>query len=217
MSARTSLTLRSVCASYQALLSEVPISQFQAIYSRALQQYRADLNDKTVRAQDCTICAGILLCSIGASQNLPFTFHIQPVLKLLTMRTDLDLMYRPFHAHAVEVMGYYDLPSFIINRKGPRLDIWQNYCRRQGTDREGIEPVSGLPRSLLDIFADLEEGDCEERFWYWYGREGTVLQVHLWDAHRYAGMLKHREIKNDYRKRMKETSSRSDGGPSSFK
>lgn len=156
-----------------------------------------------MRAQDCTICAGILLCSIGASQNLPFTFHIQPVLKLLTMRTDLDLMYRPFHAHAVEVMGYYDLPSFIINRKGPRLDIWQNYCRRQGTDREGIEPVSGLPRSLLDIFADLEEGDCEERFWYWYGREGTVLQVHLWDAHRYAGMLKHREIKNDYRKRMK--------------
>lgn len=176
------------------------MSQFQAIYSSALQQYRADLGDKVLREREATICAGILLCSIGASQNLPFTFHIQPLVKLLSMRTSSS--WSPFNEHAFEVLGYYDLPSFIVNRRAPRLDIWQTYCMHD-TDRSEIEPVSGLPRSLLDIFARLEEADCEERFWFWYGREGSVLQVHLWDAHRFAGMLKHREIKNDYRRRMR--------------
>ncbi|KAI5288885.1 hypothetical protein KEM52_000991, partial [Ascosphaera acerosa] len=198
--ARESATLRSVCAAYQALLADAPVRQFQALYSSALQQYRADLSNKTARELDSTIYAGLLLCSIGAWQNLPFTFHVQPILKLLVART--KAVWNQFHEHAFEVLGYYDLPSFTINRRAPRLDIWQSFCM-QHADRNSVEPVSGLPRSLLDIFATLEDADCEERFWYWHGREGSVMQVHLWDAHRFAGMLKHREIMNDFRQGIK--------------
>lgn len=61
-------------------------------------------------------------------------------------------------------------------------------------DDDPVEPVSGLPRSLLDIFCCLEEPDCEEKLWLWPGREGDVLQIYLWDAFRAAAMLKHREL-----------------------
>lgn len=60
---------------------------------------------------------------------------------------------------------------------------------------DGIEPVSGLPRTLLDIFARFEEPGTEVQFWLWPGETGEFMQVHLWDTWRFAGMLDHRRRK----------------------
>lgn len=93
-------------------------------------------------------------------------------------------------------MAFFDLPSFVVNRQTPRLDIWTAFrprlMRAAGAD-EVVEEVSGLPRSLLDVFARLGEPGCEDRFWRWPGCEGRMSQVQMWEAYRYAGILKHRE------------------------
>lgn len=69
-----------------------------------------------------------------------------------------------------------------------------------------IEPVSGLPRSLLDIISCLEEPECEEKLWLWHGHEGDTLQINLWDAFRFAGMLNHRDLRNGPAGRLKRRS-----------
>lgn len=138
-----------------------------------------------------------------SSQGFPWTFHIDPLLKLLISGPVLNLS--DFRSHALDIMGYYDLPSFVLNRKHARLDIWLNYCGRESQDFDEIEPVSGLPRSLLDTFSRLEEPDCEEKLWLWPGHEGEVVQIYLWDAFRFAGMLKHRELKRDYTSQLQGT------------
>jgi hypothetical protein len=52
-----------------------------------------------------------------------------------------------------------------------------------------VEPVSGLPRSLIDLFATIEDADASTHFWLWPGEQGDFLQCHLWEAYRMAGIL----------------------------
>lgn len=66
---RESATLQSACATYQALVSSAPETQFQVIYNYALQFYRADLSRWQTAGQDSTVCAGMLLCGIGVRES----------------------------------------------------------------------------------------------------------------------------------------------------
>ncbi|KAH7369570.1 hypothetical protein BKA65DRAFT_544300 [Rhexocercosporidium sp. MPI-PUGE-AT-0058] len=198
--AENSPTVRSVCATYQALVLQISVTQFQSLYDTALRQFRSDLTDPALRNQDSTVASGILLCSLGISQSLPWTFHVKPLLEILTTRQDFSES--PFHAHALDIMGWYDLPGFVLNRRCARLDIWRRFSSKHESDGEYIEPVSNLPRSLLGILSSLEDPDCEERLWMWQGMEGTTLEIVLWDAYRYAAMLKHRELQRDYRRNL---------------
>jgi hypothetical protein len=55
---------------------------------------------------------------------------------------------------------------------------------------DSIEIVSGLPRSLIDILATVDADDASEAsFWNWPGAPGSLLQCHLWEAYRLAGIL----------------------------
>lgn len=105
----------------------------------------------------------------------------------------LDENYRHesgFRSHLLEVMGVMDLPSFAIGRQNPSLGVWRRYCRNRGEHTpDDVEVVSGLPKSLLDIFSCIGEGATEEDFWDWPGMEGTLLQYQLWEAYRLAGIL----------------------------
>lgn len=99
----------------------------------------------------------------------------------------------PFRRHQIEVMGLMDLPTFSIGRQNPCIGIWRHHCRgsavNEDSGRGKVELVSGLPRSLLDIFSTIGEGATEQDFWDWPGAEGTFLQCQLWEAYRLAGML----------------------------
>ncbi|KAL4988795.1 hypothetical protein BDW68DRAFT_176466 [Aspergillus falconensis] len=98
-----------------------------------------------------------------------------------------------FRAHLLEVMGVMDLPTFAIGRQNPYLGFWRQYCRNRSTiDSSGeydVEVVSGLPRSLIDIFSSINAGATEEDFWNWPGARGSFLQCQLWEAYRLAGTL----------------------------
>jgi hypothetical protein len=104
----------------------------------------------------------------------------------------------PFRAHLFEVMGVMDLPTFAIGRQHPHLGFWRRHCRNRGsTDGSSggdeVEVVSGLPKSLVDIFSCIGEGGAtEEDFWDWPGAQGNFLQCQLWEAYRLAGMLANR-------------------------
>ncbi|KAL1602471.1 hypothetical protein SLS60_005887 [Paraconiothyrium brasiliense] len=91
-----------------------------------------------------------------------------------------------------------DMPSFLIGRLHPSLGIWRRVrgLRSEGSDQVlgKIEVVTGMPRSLLDIFAEVstlsdENQEVEALFWSWRGCVGTFDQCLLWDSWRYAGIL----------------------------
>lgn len=82
-----------------------------------------------------------------------------------------------------------DMPTFTVGRQRPSIGVWRKYCRNTGARGEDVEQVSGLPRSLLDIFSGIGAGTTEETFLDWPGEPGTFLQCHLWEAFRLAGVL----------------------------
>lgn len=93
-----------------------------------------------------------------------------------------------FRAHLLEVMGVMDMPCVAVGRQTPCIGIWRRYCRPTGP-RHGIEPVTGLPRTLVDLFAGIGLETTERSFWDWPGEAGSFLQCYLWEAHRLAGIL----------------------------
>jgi hypothetical protein len=103
---------------------------------------------------------------------------------------DIDRPSTPTHfrIHLLEVMGVMDLPYFSVGRQSPRIGIWRRYCQ-SAAPRYGVEPVSGIPRTLLDIFAGIGAETTEQTFWDWPGEPGSFLQCYLWEAHKLAGIL----------------------------
>ncbi|KAJ4348595.1 uncharacterized protein N0V89_009973 [Didymosphaeria variabile] len=100
--------------------------------------------------------------------------------------------------HVLEVLGVMDMPSFLIGRLHPSLGIWKSVrSLRSGSSDQflgEIEVVTGMPRSLLDVFAEVADQrdknqQAEDLFWSWRGCVGTFDQCHLWDSWRYAGIL----------------------------
>lgn len=97
---------------------------------------------------------------------------------------------------ALESLGAMDLPSFVLSRKSPTIGIWRNFRNAQDSWKQGrldgVEPVTGVPRSLLDIFAAMagEPGnDIALRFWSWQRDGGDPAQRYLWDFWRFSGIL----------------------------
>lgn len=93
-------------------------------------------------------------------------------------------------------MGIMDLRSVVLGRTTAHLGFWRRFRKAQrhwlNCKEDGVEPVSGLPRLLLDIFARIDEPGCELELWLWPGEVGEFVQSHLWDSWRFAGMLDHR-------------------------
>lgn len=95
----------------------------------------------------------------------------------------------------LEVIGLIDIPAFVIGRRHPSQRIWLRY--RSGSlgsstaraSADSIEPVSGLPKTLLDLFASGPEQLVEEELWLWPGYPGSSLQCQLWESYRCAGIL----------------------------
>ena len=94
----------------------------------------------------------------------------------------------PFRAHLLEVMGVMDMPCLALGRQRPPIGIWRRFCQPTGP-RHGIELVTGLPRSLLDLLAGIGFDTTEQSFWDWPGEAGNFLQHYLWEAYRLAGIL----------------------------
>ena len=61
--------------------------------------------------------------------------------------------------HLMEVMGVMDMPVFVIGRRTPHLGVWrehrQSMAANINSNKYKVEAVSGLPHSLLDLYAGI--------------------------------------------------------------
>ncbi|PYH46925.1 Zn(II)2Cys6 transcription factor [Aspergillus saccharolyticus JOP 1030-1] len=173
--------------------------QFFEYYDAALNHFRTELAHSTSYLPDGTLAAGLLLCSVGVLRGTPWTMHLRGMYSIIQSHEFRDLRSEnsTFRSHLFEVMGVMDLPTFAIGRQNPCLGFWKIHCRerKDPTPIESelgheVEVVSGLPRSLLDIFSCIGTSEVtEEDFWNWPGASGTLLQCQLWEAYRLAGIL----------------------------
>ncbi|KAK1675205.1 hypothetical protein BDP55DRAFT_664836 [Colletotrichum godetiae] len=100
---------------------------------------------------------------------------------------------------ALELMGLMDMPTFVRGRSTLSLGIWKRLRLAQGSmgiKRGGYQSVSSLPRSLLDIFANIHDENSDTEFLQWFGEPGEIPQIHLWEAYRLAGILTGRRLRN---------------------
>lgn len=163
------------------------------------------------------------MAAFKLSHGLPWTMHLHGMYGILKSRT-LEIPFQqqePFRQHLFEVMGYMDLPSFALGRKNPSLGIWKRYCRKPNyfcrpPDLDSVEIVSGIPRSLIDIFSGIEDGNAtENNFWSWPGSRGTLSQCQLWEAYRLAGVLtiRYPHLHSSQTKRTQPSHSSDRGSP----
>lgn len=103
---------------------------------------------------------------------------------------------------AVEMLAIMDIPTFIWGRQvaSGSLGLWARHRARQESVRPegrltGVETLSGLPRSLLDIFSYISEESAELAFLVWPGEVGDVPHCHMWEAYRLAGILIGRRVR----------------------
>lgn len=91
--------------------------------------------------------------------------------------------------YLVEGVGLLDLPGLTIGRRNPSRHMWQRFITP--TRRRGIEPTIGLPRSLIDLMAQMDLPEAESQLLLWTPSDEVehVLQYHYWEACRLATIL----------------------------
>ncbi|RAL07398.1 Zn(II)2Cys6 transcription factor [Aspergillus homomorphus CBS 101889] len=195
-----------ICLALQVSINEDIRPRFFEYYDAALNHFRTELAHSTSYLPDGTLAAGLLLCSVGVLRGTPWTMHLRGMYNIIQSQgfQNLRSEVSAFRIHLFEVMGVMDIPTFAIGRQNPCLGFWRNHCRERNDPTpvnsklgHDVEVVSGLPRSLLDIFSCIGNGGAtEEEFWDWPGAQGTLLQCQLWEAYRSAGILavRHRQL-----------------------
>jgi len=80
-----------------------------------------------------------------------WTFHISNILPL-ALHLEGNGTTRTGESHSLlEVLGGLDMDAWIVGRRSKPLHVWANWCM----GRQGIEPITGLPRPLIDLLARL--------------------------------------------------------------
>ncbi|KAF2999471.1 hypothetical protein E8E13_008365 [Curvularia kusanoi] len=92
------------------------------------------------------------------------------------------------------LIGALDLPTHILGRQTKHLYMWQQHCTGQG----GIEEITGIPCSLLDLFASPLDDDIEQRLLRWSGEPGEPVMCKTWEATQWAGLIRIRDIRMEH-------------------
>lgn len=127
--------------------------------------------------------------------------HLDGLEAILVERGCLDPFNRsPNIAHLVEVVGLLDLPTITIGRVRSKRFLWTRFVAPGLAP--GVEYTSGLPRSLLNIMAQLGARDVEHSLVTWPGERGEDYMCHhLWEAARVSAILHNRALtapRNEY-------------------
>lgn len=137
-------------------------------------------------------------------QSRPWMAYLEHITELYHLQGDFgSLKPDPEHnlgiQHSLEVMAIMDLRFMVIGRPSPTLGVWKRFRSSQDGWRQGrlkgVETISGIARSLLDVFADVFEearrSDCgaEASLWMWPGELGSLRDCQVWEAWRFAAIL----------------------------
>ncbi|KAH7259290.1 uncharacterized protein BKA55DRAFT_592054 [Fusarium redolens] len=184
-----SICLKHACLAYQASL-DVGTSHLTPLYMQsALSNYLNDLDNPSMLCQDVTLATGVLLCSVSINSLYIWSPLLKGLHGVLQARELLNDPQRPPLAdHLLEAVALLDIPFFTLNRITPSLEIWKSYV--QPNKHSGIEQVSGIPYSLMNLLANMDSTTIENDLLQWPGELGDEFaQIHLWEAFRLAGIL----------------------------
>ncbi|KAF5973616.1 hypothetical protein FBULB1_8189 [Fusarium bulbicola] len=184
-----SICLKYACLAYQASL-DIDTSHLTPLYMQsALSNYLNDLENPSMLCQDVTLATGVLLCSVSINSLYIWSPLLKGLHGVLQARDLLNDPQRPPVAnHLLEAVGLLDIPFFTLNRITPSLEIWKSYV--QPHKHSGIEQISGIPYSLMNLLANMDSTTIEQDLLQWPGELGDEFaQIHLWEAFRLAGIL----------------------------
>ncbi|KAF0317825.1 C6 finger domain-containing protein [Colletotrichum asianum] len=146
----------------------------------ALRTFRAELASQHDDIRASTAFAGLMVCSLCLLLARPFTMYVQLMANLYNLDAKM---------HLLEPGPGRDLPT---------LHMLESMCVMDLPLMGGVEVGIGMPRSLIDVLADIPDGpqaSVESRLWIWPGEIGEFIQCHLWDCWRFAGILEIRRRK----------------------
>ncbi|CCF35298.1 hypothetical protein CH063_01277 [Colletotrichum higginsianum] len=210
--AQKSQAFITVCEALQAYLEDGFSVPSMERVDHALQTFRSELETRQNSFDASTVSAGLLLCSLCLLQARPWTMYLQLMAGLYHLETRIEsLLPAADHdftiRHSIEVLSIMDMKPMVLGRMTKSMGVWR--CLRKVQDGwkggrvGGVEVVSGLPRSLLDILADIgddDASDVETRLWAWPGEVGVHAQCILWDCWRYTAVLHVRRLERNKRK-----------------
>ncbi|KAM6529266.1 hypothetical protein FALCPG4_007413 [Fusarium falciforme] len=190
----SNISLRHVCLAYQASLDPDMIHATPVYMQSALSHYFDDLNTPEKLDLDETLATGVLLCSVSINSLYIWTPLLEGLHGVLQQRGLLHKTQRPpLTNHLIEVIGLLDIPCFTLNRITVSLNLWKLHVGP--SKQSGVEQTSGLPYTLITLFADLGSPEVEDRLLIWPGELGDeLIQIHLWEAFRNAGILHNRAL-----------------------
>lgn len=119
---------------------------------------------------------------------LPWTVHLNAQIVFLEAEKILgNIDYDETHSRDIVLMlATYDISAFILNRKTKYHRLWARY----NLGLSGIDDECGLPYSLLDLLAQLEDPNTTDALFAWQVPPGELVQVCSWNATRYAAILR---------------------------
>ncbi|KAM5468901.1 hypothetical protein MauCBS54593_004897 [Microsporum audouinii] len=197
-----SRSLIANCLMFQLTLHPEHEDKFEEYYAKSLRLFREDVCDTKCAMKDATLIAGILLCSIGMNRCMKWTIHLNGLYSIIRYRNTLSA---PSHisSEILDSIGFFDLPTHVLGRATKPLNIWRDYCR----GKNGIEPNSNIPFSLIDLLSLVGQPGVEMQLWTWQWNDGgnessgrnahppSLLTRLAWDATRLAGIISSREYK----------------------
>ncbi|KAM0273837.1 hypothetical protein ACHAPA_001415 [Fusarium lateritium] len=198
---KQSPALVAMCRAFQLMWDQPETEEARVEFEKAVRIFQDELAQRNGIIQGATLCAGSILCTLSMIQGLPWTNQLHCMTDLYSLnasRCSADLVPDAFTTHGLRVIGVMDLPGLVFGRRTPIIGLWKRLREAESASPDGltggIDTLTGMPRSLVDILAYTDHHAAQRDLWYWHGEMGDSLQVQLWDAWRYAGIL--------YRKRM---------------
>ncbi|KAF9695656.1 hypothetical protein EKO04_006327 [Ascochyta lentis] len=177
---------------YQITLDPKHARHVDEYYGRSIKAFRQALSDTKCFQEEMTPYAGILLCSISMNRAMPFSIHLNGIASIFHQRQSL-LSPAEDSKELASLIGVLDLPTHSLGRQNAHLNMWHKHCRGQA----GVEEVTGLPCSLIDLFASPMDDDIEERLIQWPGEPSEPPMSKIWEATQYAGLLMIRQHRLD--------------------
>ncbi|KAK1447939.1 hypothetical protein CMEL01_09778 [Colletotrichum melonis] len=204
-----------------------PSSLFEEYYVRGLHLFRKQLENHDGSINVGVMYAGLFICTLNVStpegpvfdcrsysnnslqptqlfQGTPWSVHLELMMTVYGLGGSLHasaVLDNPETHFPLELMAVMDIPTFVRGRSTTTLWLWQRLRqgnRSNNTEQDdGIEGVTSLPRSLLDIFSSIQTEASESAFISWPGEVGEIPQIHLWEAYRFAGILTGRRLRKD--------------------
>jgi hypothetical protein len=133
------------------------------------------------------------------NRAMPWTIHLNGLTSVLREKGKFESSRHGQH-ETVSLIGVLDLPTHILGRQNKHLHVWYNYCQ----NKPGIEEITGLPRTLIDILSSVMHTGVEERLLQWTPHASEVSDASdgvlckVWDTVRYAAMVAARDFAPSY-------------------